>query len=70
METPQPVSLGGAVHLIDTCMGGYDGITADDYGGIAGALLGASDLAGLITTLRSLPNEQLDEICLALNLRR
>lgn len=28
METPEAVSLGGAVHLIDTHMGGYDGITA------------------------------------------
>lgn len=37
---------------------------------VAGALLGASDLASLISTLRSLPSEQLDEICAALNLRR
>ena len=28
METPGAVSLGGAVHLIDTRMGGHDGITA------------------------------------------
>lgn len=28
MDSPEAVSLGGAVHLIDTRMGGYDGITA------------------------------------------
>ena len=42
METPEPVSLGGAVHLIDTCMGGYDGITA--------AYLIASDRPALVET--------------------
>lgn len=37
---------------------------------VAEALLGESDLEGLISTLRSLPNEQLDRVCSALGLRR
>ena len=42
MENGQAVSLGGAVHLIDTQMGGYDGITA--------AYLIASDRPALVET--------------------
>lgn len=37
---------------------------------VAGALLGETDLDGLISTLRNLPNEQLDRVCSALGLRR
>ncbi len=37
---------------------------------VAGALLGESDLEGLIGTLRNLPSQQLDRVCLALGLRR
>ncbi|MDT7572547.1 MAG: hypothetical protein QOE05_2721 [Actinomycetota bacterium] len=50
METPEPVSLGGAVHLIDTCMGGYDGITA--------AYLIASDRPALVETGAALSAER------------
>jgi len=42
VETVDAVSLGGAVHLIDTRMGGYDGITA--------AYLIASDRPALVET--------------------
>jgi glyoxylase-like metal-dependent hydrolase (beta-lactamase superfamily II) len=44
------VSLGGAVHLIDTCMGGFDGITA--------AYLIASDRPALVETGAALSAER------------
>lgn len=37
---------------------------------VAGALLGETDLDGLISTLRNLPSEQLDRVCSTLGLRR
>ena len=50
METPPAVSLGGDVHLIDTCMGGFDGITA--------AYLIRSDRPALVETGAALNAER------------
>ena len=60
METVETVSLGGAVHLIDTRMGGYDGITA--------AYLIQSDRPTLVETGAALSAAQVAQSLAALGI--
>ena len=61
METPPAVSLGGDVHLIDTCMGGFDGITA--------AYLIRSERPALVETGAALSADRVVQTLAALGVR-
>jgi hypothetical protein len=76
------VEAGATCSLVAHALGhGSDAVTRRHYiapsaldaarsARVASALLGTVDLSGLITTLRSLPAEQLEHVCSAVGYRR